>query len=556
MKFLPACVATAGLFLLGPLASATDNYPPPPVQPTVTVRSGDTGGTIFGEKPDPKKTRRYYIAAEPTPWDFVPSGRDLVCGLTLPPAVKANRESPKLRYIQYTDETFTARVLPNASLGMLGPVLRGVVGEFLVITFLNRTTQPVSMHPHGVRYDKHSEGAYYRPNPGRGAAVEPGAKFTYVWQLDESSGPLPSEPSSKGWLYHSHVLGDSETNLGLIGTIIVTDPKRARPDGTPDDVDREFATLFMIFDESGDSPAPPTTTSAATTTPPVPPEPTSWARSQELAEEGQRPSINGYLYGNLRGLEMNEGERTRWYLYSLGSEKDFHTAHWHGLRVIEEGRRRTDVVELLPATMKTADVIADNPGSWLYHCHVADHMREGMFARFTVYERGTVGVSRAPETAFLGLPAATRSIRIDRSDALLNLVVMPARADVIIEGVIAAPEPFSVLKSSVRVQFAGKETVFQLNEQGLGKEPRAMLRISNTEETSLVRGGQLDFQLTFSGADWLDNVRPPGAAGMGASAPPLSVPLVIDIGSARHTAVLSIVSRVQEPDLKHGSERK
>ncbi len=555
MKFLPACVATAGLFLLGPLASATDNYPPPPVQPTVTVQSGDTGGTIFGEKPDPNKTRRYYVAAEPTPWDFVPSGRDLVCGLTIPAAVKANRETPKLRYIQYTNETFTARVLPNPSLGVMGPVLRGVVGEYLVVTFLNRTTQPVSMHPHGVRYDKQSEGAYYRPNPGRGAAVAPGAKFTYVWQLDESSGPLPSEPSSKGWLYHSHVLGDSETNLGLIGTIIVTDPKRARPDGTPADVDREFATLFMIFDESG---APSRAASAATppaaATPTVTAVPLSWTRMQELAEEGERPSINGYLYGNLRGLEMNEGERTRWYLYALGSETDFHTAHWHGLRVIEEGRRRTDVVELLPATMKTADLLADNPGSWLYHCHVADHMREGMFARFTIYERGAVGVSRAPEVAFLGLPAATRSLRIDRAEALLNLVVMPARADVIIEGVIAAPEPFSVLKNSVRVQFAGKETVFQLNEQGLGKEPRAQLRISNTEETSLVRGGQLDFQLTFSGADWLDAIRAPGSVGLGAS--PISAPLAIDIGPAHHTAVVRIVSRVQEPDLKRTEERK
>ena len=28
---------------------------------------------------------------------------------------------------------------------------------------------------------------------------------------------------------------------------------------------------------------------------------------------------------------MNQGERVRWYLFGLGSEKDFHTAHWHGV---------------------------------------------------------------------------------------------------------------------------------------------------------------------------------------------------------------------------------
>jgi hypothetical protein len=38
------------------------------------------------------------------------------------------------------------------------------------------------------------------------------------------------------------------------------------------------------------------------------------------------------VFGNLAGLQMNEGERVRWYLFALGSEQDLHTAHWHGLR--------------------------------------------------------------------------------------------------------------------------------------------------------------------------------------------------------------------------------
>src|SRR4029077_3222537 len=277
-------------------------------------------------------------------------------------------------------------------LGILGPVLRGVVGDYIAVTFLNRgdtpwvrANLPFSMHPHGVRYDKDNEGSYYQPNPGRGAAIAPGAKFTYVWQLDESSGPLPSEPSSKAWLYHSHVNGDNEVNLGLVGFIIVTDPKRARPDGTPIDVDRELASLFMIFNDSGlnadaaEAEEHAIMAGKLTTK--------TWADVQQFREEGERYAINGRIFGNLPGLEMNEGERVRWYLFGLGSEKDFHTAHWHGLRVVEEGRRRTDVVELLHASMKVADMIADNPGSWLFHCHVSDHMTEGMFARVTVHPK-------------------------------------------------------------------------------------------------------------------------------------------------------------------------
>ncbi|HTA31341.1 MAG TPA: multicopper oxidase domain-containing protein [Candidatus Cybelea sp.] len=344
----------------------------------------------------------------------MPDNQDPVCGMPLPIPVAANHVSWKVRYVQYTDATFSHRVPQPARLGILGPVLRGVVGEYIEVTFLNRAQGGVfSMHPHGVKYDKDSEGSYHSetadrlhagepPFEGRGAAIGYGGRFTYVWYCDESSGPLPSEPSSKAWLYHSHVRSGHDINLGLEGFIVVTDPKRARPDGTPNDVDREMAALFLIYDESG-------LDDEAAEAAPGPFDSKQWAYLQNVKEQSQRFGINGCIYGNLHGLEMNEGERVRWYLFGLGSENDQHTAHWHGLRVIEDGRRRTDVVELLPASMKTADMIADDPGAWLFHCHVEEHMSGGMFARVIVYPKDQPGVSRAPESAFFGLqPANTQ----------------------------------------------------------------------------------------------------------------------------------------------------
>ena len=194
------------------------NLPKPPmaptnvIQPTVTMEMGDVGNKLFGKQPDAQATRRYYIAAEPQLWDYAPEGRDPICGKPLPPPVLQQPKGGKIRYIEYTDETFTVQVMETPRLGILGPVLRGVVGENLAVTFLNRTGRPLSMHPHGVKYDKDSEGSHYEPKPGLGAAVGPNAKFTYVWQLDEASGPQPGEPSSKAWLYHSHVNGDEESN--------------------------------------------------------------------------------------------------------------------------------------------------------------------------------------------------------------------------------------------------------------------------------------------------------------------------------------------------------
>jgi hephaestin len=45
---------------------------------------------------------------------------------------------------------------------------------------------------------------------------------------------------------------------------------------------------------------------------------------------------------------------------------------------------RTDVLELLPASMKTADMAPDAPGTWLLHCHVNDHIAAGMSTRYQV----------------------------------------------------------------------------------------------------------------------------------------------------------------------------
>jgi hephaestin len=67
---------------------------------------------------------------------------------------------------------------------------------------------------------------------------------------------------------------------------------------------------------------------------------------------------------------------------------------------------RTDIVELLPASMKVLDMIPDNPGVWLYHCHVHDHIDAGMLARFRV-EPGSGAGLLAKATAWHGAP--TRS---------------------------------------------------------------------------------------------------------------------------------------------------
>jgi FtsP/CotA-like multicopper oxidase with cupredoxin domain len=47
-----------------------------------------------------------------------------------------------------------------------------------------------------------------------------------------------------------------------------------------------------------------------------------------------------------------------------------------------------DSVELFPATTEVVDVRPDVPGTWMLHCHVADHMAGGMMTRYVVRDTG------------------------------------------------------------------------------------------------------------------------------------------------------------------------
>jgi manganese oxidase len=337
-------------------------------------------------------TRTYYIAADEVDWDYAPSGSNQITGRPFGdqenifveggPA-RIGRVYRKARYREYTDASFTA-LKPVAPcwehLGVLGPVIRAEVGDSIRVVFKNQASFPFSMHAHGVFYEKRSEGAPYDDGAeDAGDAVPPGQTVTYTWEVPERAGPGPMDPSSILWMYHSHVDEPADTNAGLIGPIIITRRGAALPDGRPDDLDREFVTLFTIFDENA-SPYLEHNIRTFAGAPEL-----VRVEDERFEESNLMHSINGFVYGNLplATVTMRRGKRVRWYVLGMGTEADLHTPHWHGQTLLHLGMR-TDGVELLPMSMKTLDMVPDSPGVWLYHCHVNDHITAGMLARFEV----------------------------------------------------------------------------------------------------------------------------------------------------------------------------
>jgi len=378
----------------------------------VLVQACAPGGGA-GHRPG---TRTYYIAADEVDWDYAPSGRDGITGEPFtgmskrymePGPGRVGRVWHKAIYREYTDSTFTTlkpRPAEWQHLGMLGPLIRAEVGDTIRVVFRNNVSFPASVHPHGVFYTKDSEGAPYADSTS-GAdkaddGVPTGGTHVYVWTVPERAGPTMHEGKSAIWMYHSHVDDQADMAAGLVGPIIITAQGGSRADGTPTDVDREFVVAFMELDENN---SPYFERNYAEHALPLPRRPGPQRPGPALprdtvfgvlvsgpaTESSFRETMNGLSYGNLDGLTMHVGERVRWYLMAT-TGFEFHAPHWHG-NVVTIHDMRTDVASLTSMEMVTADMVPDDPGTWLFHCHVSNHLRMGMQALYTVLPAGNEG---------------------------------------------------------------------------------------------------------------------------------------------------------------------
>ncbi|XP_058232236.1 ferroxidase HEPHL1-like isoform X2 [Hemibagrus wyckioides] len=324
----------------------------------------------------------FYIAAEEVDWNYAPTRTWELekFNTTLsksPGSLYLNKSEnligpiyKKVVYRKYTDETFTKqedRGSNEEHLGILGPILRVEVGEKVQIVFKNKASRMYSLHAQGVKSSK-------------AQPVTPGNIARYNWII--TSGPGPTESNCTIYPYYSSVNFLKDLASGLVGPLVVCRKGTLNSKRQRKDVKKEFALLFMMFDENE-----------------------SWYLDENIdtymdkkfndttegrfMESNQMHGINGRLYANLHGLKMHQGDWTEWYLMGLGSEEDVHTVHFHHQSFIykTDYSHRADVYALFPGTFKTVQLRAETPGTWLLHCHVSDHIDSGMETTFTIEAR-------------------------------------------------------------------------------------------------------------------------------------------------------------------------
>uniref|UniRef100_A0A8C3H959 Hephaestin n=1 Tax=Chrysemys picta bellii TaxID=8478 RepID=A0A8C3H959_CHRPI len=259
--------------------------------------------------PDPQyeEVRTHYIMAQEVEWDYSPdrswelehhniSGQESYGNQFL-----SNENGllgskyKKAIYREYTDGTFRIpknRTIDEEHLGILGPFIWAEVGDVLNIVFKNNATQTYSIHAHGV----------LERNDGQVEAAKPGESV--VTRVLNGSG--------------------ADMYSGLIGPLKVCRKGALGSDGKRKGINREFALLFLVFDEN-----------------------LSWyleenvktyahgnqskinLQDEEFVESNKMHAINGKLYANLPGLTMHQGDWVNWYLLGMGQELDVHTVHFH-----------------------------------------------------------------------------------------------------------------------------------------------------------------------------------------------------------------------------------
>lgn len=206
-----------------------------------------------------------------------------------------------------------------------GPVIRATEGDNVRINFTNDLPEPSVIHFHGPKLPNSMDGVVGVTQK----VVQPGQSFTYEF-IAQPSGTF---------IYHTHHNSAEQEAKGLYGVFVV-EPKEPTLA-----YDREVI--------------------------------------QVLSERGGYFLINGKAFPATEPIKAKVGERVLIRLINLGQMT--HPMHMHGhpfqivatdgYPVPEAQALTKDVVNIGPGERYDLLMTSDNPGTWLFHCHILTHVQ-------------------------------------------------------------------------------------------------------------------------------------------------------------------------------------
>ncbi|XP_039573364.1 coagulation factor VIII isoform X2 [Passer montanus] len=343
---------------------------------------------------DRPMTWTYYIAAEEMDWDYAPVKPESLDRNTASLYLEAGPQRvgskyKKVVFVEYEDASFKKRkVSSQQDKGILGPVIKGEVGDQFKIVFRNLASRPYNIYPHGLT----SVRPYYAMRPSqekdvKDIAIGPGKSFTYSWSLTSEDGPTEADPRCLTRFYYSSIDPVRDTASGLIGPLLICSKKSMDQRGNQIMSDNMKLVLFSVFDENH-----------------------SWYLEENIKRfcsdaahvDTQDPqfyasnvmhTINGFVFDNLQ-TKLCLNDVVYWYVLSVGAQTDFLSIFFSG-NTFKHNMVFEDVLTLFPFSGETVVMSLEKPGVWTLGCLNPDFRDRGMHAKFTVsqcqYEQDTDG---------------------------------------------------------------------------------------------------------------------------------------------------------------------
>jgi FtsP/CotA-like multicopper oxidase with cupredoxin domain len=207
-----------------------------------------------------------------------------------------------------------------------GPLIRVTEGDSVRVNFTNRLPEPTVIHFHGPRLPNAMDGV---PDVTQ-KVIQPGDSFSYEFTANPTGT----------FMYHTHQNSAEQEAKGLYGVFQI-DPR----------VGPRVAADHEAF--------------------------------QILSEMGGYYLINGKSFPATEPIQASVGQTVLIHLVNLGQMS--HPMHMHGAPfqivgtdgypVPEAARTTRDVVNIAPGERYDLLMTTDNPGTWLFHCHILSHVQ-------------------------------------------------------------------------------------------------------------------------------------------------------------------------------------
>ncbi len=279
------------------------------------------------------------------------------------PDTASGDAEPQTRAFTLTASEFDWEIQPGTTVRawgynnqVPGPEIRVREGDLVRITLQNELPVATTIHWHGVHLSPEMDG----PAGLNQAPVVPGDTFTYEFIADPAGSRM----------YHSHTDVATQIALGLYGSLVI----EPRDGGV--EYDRELTYMLSEWDLE-------MTPDVATGRVPRGPR-DAQLRGGELGAD--LFLMNGHTHEAINPVAVKPGERILLRLMNMGSLAHPIHIHGHSFKIVATdgnavppaAQLTKDTVLIGPGERYDIELIADNPGVWMVHCHIESHAANGM----------------------------------------------------------------------------------------------------------------------------------------------------------------------------------